>query len=152
MLKRNFILGRLTCNTNSLPTLGKGTYLLILYLSSIREIRIGKLGVVVFRKGYYVYIGSAFGPGGLTARLRHHLRISPHPHWHIDYLRQYASVQAIRVCEDPSTLEHQWADCLKTMEGAIIPAPGFGSSDCTCETHLFYFRRKMDLFGPGRRL
>ena len=63
-----------------------GTYALILVSSSDRWIEIGKLGKFLIQPGYYVYAGSAFGPGGLKARIAHHMRISQRPHWHIDYL------------------------------------------------------------------
>lgn len=132
--------------STSLPSFQKGTYLLILYLAMAKEIRIGKLGTFEFKKGYYAYIGSAFCPGGLSARINHHLEVTHHPHWHIDYLRKYASIYEIWICEQEIRLEHRWADILRTtIDNASIPAPGFGSSDCMCETHLFYFRKKSDL-------
>lgn len=46
-----------------------GTYALILRSDSAARVRIGHLGVLAATRGYYVYIGSAFGPGGLAARL-----------------------------------------------------------------------------------
>jgi Uri superfamily endonuclease len=52
------------------------------------SLRVGKLGILNGRSGYYVYIGSAFGPGGLQARVRRHLKAVSCLHWHIDYVRQ----------------------------------------------------------------
>lgn len=40
----------------------------------MKRIRIGKLGVLLFGKGFYAYFGSMFGPGGLKSRIRRHLR------------------------------------------------------------------------------
>jgi len=63
-----------------------GTYALLLYSASDAEIRVGRLGHMRLQSGFYVYVGSALGPGGVRARVRHHLLDSPRPHWHIDYL------------------------------------------------------------------
>jgi Uri superfamily endonuclease len=71
---------------------GKGVYVLILYLPYRRTIQIGRLGKFNFSDGYYAYVGSAFGPGGLAARLSHHLRRSHKPRWHIDYLRRHVDI------------------------------------------------------------
>jgi Uri superfamily endonuclease len=56
---------------NHLP----GTYALVLSSSSDRRIRIGKFGLLHIRPGFYIYVGSAFGPGGLGARIAHHRKI-----------------------------------------------------------------------------
>jgi hypothetical protein len=37
-------------------------------------------------------LGSALGPGGLHARIAHHQKLSPRPHWHIDCLRVHCRV------------------------------------------------------------
>ena len=57
-------------------TFGKeaGTYALVMLLARTTALSVGKLGPVTFNAGYYVYTGSAFGPGGLAARSGHHLR------------------------------------------------------------------------------
>ena len=65
-----------------------GTYALLLRARSGGRIQIGRCGSLAVRPGWYVYVGSAFGPGGLRARLRHHCRLAERPHWHIDYLRR----------------------------------------------------------------
>jgi hypothetical protein len=36
-------------------------------------IRVGRLGNLRLQRGYYVYIGSALGPGGVHGRLGHHI-------------------------------------------------------------------------------
>ena len=118
----------------------KGTYALILYNSQTADITIGKLGKFNFAAGYYAYVGSAFGPGGLTARIRHHLKIAVRPHWHIDYLR--AETQIIEIWYVINKVEHIWADWLNRLTGAQIPVKGFGCSDCRCLTHLFYYPDK----------
>lgn len=67
---------------NNLP----GTYALIFHCAAPFCVRIGKLGLVEGPKGYWIYVGNAFGPGGLASRLTHHLKPSHRPHWHLDYL------------------------------------------------------------------
>jgi len=39
-----------------------------------------------------MFVGSAFGPGGLRSRIKHHTQPVRSAHWHIDYLRQAANV------------------------------------------------------------
>jgi len=117
-----------------------GTYALILSSTAKKPVRIGKLGILYLKQGFYVYIGSAFGPGGLKARTSHHLKNSSRPHWHIDYL-----VPALRLCQiwytyDPTRREHQWAEVHAGTRGASIPLPGFGSSDCGCRSHLYFYQ------------
>ena len=58
----------------------RGTYALVMTSDSEQQVVIGKLGRLRVRPGYYVYVGSAFGPGGLKARIAHHTRIAVRPH------------------------------------------------------------------------
>jgi len=113
-----------------------GSYLLMLKLAAAREIQVGRLAVIGFRRGWYAYAGSAFGSGGLAGRLRHHLRPVQKRHWHIDYLRDYINPVEVWVSYAAEHLEHKWAGVLIEMP-EIIPIQGFGCSDCKCNTHLF---------------
>ena len=116
-----------------------GTYALILRASRARSIRAGQLGHLKVRRGTYVYVGSAFGPGGVLARVRHHEGISRAPHWHVDYLRPAVRIAEVWYSHDPIQREHQWAGILAAMRGASVPLPRFGASDCRCGSHLFFF-------------
>lgn len=118
-----------------------GTYILRLELVLDKRIRVGKHGIVLFTKGSYVYVGSAFGPGGLRARLGRHCRRKKKKRWHIDYLLAHADVKQIWYTLYPQPREHHWAQAIEQLEGATIPIPGFGSSDCRCKTHLYFFER-----------
>ena len=62
----------------------KGTYCLIIQLKKDSRIEIGKLGLLNFDKGYYVYVGSALN--SLEARLERHLKTEKKLFWHVDYL------------------------------------------------------------------
>jgi Uri superfamily endonuclease len=116
-----------------------GTYVLTLRLERRRRLAVGKLGRFDFPPGFYAYVGSAFGPGGLPARLKHHLTSRSKPHWHIDYLRRAARPVSLWASGEWARREHLWAEVLSQMPGVETPAPGFGSSDCRCPTHLFRF-------------
>ncbi len=120
---------------------GNGTYVLHLELRSEKRLTVGKLGPIWFGSGRYAYVGRAFGPGGLAARLAHHLRVSASPHWHIDWLRPHAVVQEIWYARTAPSDEHEWALALAQIRGATRPARGFGSSDCACRAHLIHFTR-----------
>jgi len=122
-----------------------GTYALILHSPNQINIQIGRLGKLKLPSGFYVYIGSAFGPGGLGARIEHHKRITQKPHWHIDYLRPFINLKNVWFTYDSQHREHQWALLLKISFGGFIPMKGFGASDCNCESHLFFFNLKPSL-------
>ena len=115
---------------------GKGTYVLFMELQSDTRIRVGKLGAAHFAPGCYAYVGRAFGPGGLAARLAHHLGRPVSPHWHVDYLRRRAAVREIWHARTRPAAEHRWARALSHIRGAEMPIRGFGSSDCGCPSHL----------------
>ena len=120
----------------------KGTYVLILHLKKRTKLKIGKLGCFDFKRGYYAYVGSAFGPGGLASRLKHHCTLSTNPHWHIDYLSNTAPVIETWVHAGLTGYEHEWAGNMYRLKSSSCPIKGFGSSDCGCQAHLFYFERK----------
>jgi Uri superfamily endonuclease len=121
---------------------GKGIYVLHLELTSDAQIMVGRLGAQRFGAGYYAYVGRAFGPGGLAARLAHHLRQTVSPHWHLDYLRAHGQTKEVWYSHSAPHSEHQWAQALMHMRGAMVPADGFGSSDCRCRSHLVKFPRR----------
>ena len=119
-----------------------GTYALLLSSTTDDTIRVGRLGKLPLQRGFYVYVGSAHGPGGVRSRLAHHLRPCRRPHWHIDYLRPKTRVEDIWVSYGPRLREHEWARRLGEMPEASMPLAGFGSSDCGCKSHLFFFRQR----------
>jgi len=146
-----------------------GTYALLLKLDNQERITIGKLGTFDFPAGYYLYVGSALGPGGLRARLARHRRASKSPsgsnsgqggkklHWHIDYLLQRAQLIEVWSMASEERLECKWSEVARGLPGAQVPVRGFGSSDCCCPAHLIYFSARPDreefeqtLRKPGR--
>ena len=124
-----------------ISNLGRGSYVLTLHLKNSRVISIGKLGEYSFSAGFYAYVGSAFGPGGLTARLNHHLFSSAASRWHIDYLRRHASIEEVWLSQMEACREHLWAAALNKLNTSGCHFKNFGCSDCECFTHLFHFRQ-----------
>ena len=105
---------------------------------------IGKLGAIGIATGYWVYVGSAFGPGGLRARLTHHLKSSVRPHWHLDYIKTALQPIEIWATDDAVKREHDWAGVFSALNGATRPIAGFGASDCSCLSHLIHLPRRPD--------
>lgn len=112
----------------------KGAYLLVLALDRRLDLAIGGRPASL-APGLYAYCGSAYGPGGLAARLSRHLRPGKKPHWHIDRLTAAGSIAAAYA--QPTGRECDLVAALCRLTGATIPLPGFGSSDCrVCPSHL----------------
>ena len=110
-----------------------------------RELVICKLGMLQLKPGSYAYVGSAFGPGGLAARIGHHSGIVVRPHWHVDHLRAACPLIEVWFTSDPRRQEHAWAKALSAIPDVDVPLPGFGSSDCDCTAHLFRFDQPLRL-------
>lgn len=87
-------------------------------------------------------MGSAFGSGGLKARLEHHLRRTLKPHWHIDYLRRYTTVIEIWYTTDSMRREDDWVASMTNIPQVKTAYPGFGASDSKGTSHLFLSIRK----------
>ena len=62
-----------------LPT-DKGTYILLARVSQMKRLGIGSLGEFDIIPGFYAYVGSAFGSGGLRSRIGHHLESTVERH------------------------------------------------------------------------
>ena len=122
----------------------KGTYVLIASVPQMKRIEIGQLGEFDIVPGSYAYVGSAFGAGGLCARIGHHLESTASPHWHIDYLLQVAQPIEVWYTTNDRKLEQHWADLLEQAPNFRVPIPRFGSSDYhrSGVSHLFYCKRR----------
>jgi len=128
-----------------------GSYLLLLHCETAQWVEVGKLGRLEVRPGWYLYAGSAFGPGGVRARCRRHW-LGGRPHWHMDYLRPHCRLAAIWYSHDSRNQEHRWTKLLSAYRGAQLPFAGFGASDCDCESHLIRMTRCPSLRGFRRRV
>jgi sugar fermentation stimulation protein A len=110
----------------------RGSYIVVLRLLRDRGITVGGLGELKFRRGYYLYAGSAMK--NLTQRLARHHRLIKNHHWHIDYLREHAEYIAGIPIRTSADIECEIAWALSGV--AEWQVPGFGCSDCRCPTHL----------------
>jgi|GEM_PF-1057745 len=115
----------------------KGSYSLIIKAAE-NEVEIGALGLKEFDSEYLVYNGSAFGPGGLK-RVFRHFSSDKKIHWHIDYLLQKGELEAALIFPDRDL------ECDLSSEFSR-PVDGFGSSDCSCNSHLFEFDSLKQVF------
>ena len=94
---------------------------------------------MAFRAGWHVYVGSALGSGGLK-RLDRHVSLArernKRPKWHVDYLLTDPAVfpSYTYVCSDNRTPRMQPRRYISVNRGFR----GFGCSDCSCTTHLFF--------------
>ena len=122
----------------------KGTYVLIDFVAKMKRLEIGRLGAYDIVPGYYAYVGSAFGPGGLRARLAHHLESTATPHWHIDYLLGVAEPVEVWYTMATHKFEHHWAELLEQAPHFRVPIPRFGCSD-------YHRSRSSQLFHSKRR-
>lgn len=122
----------------------KGTYVLIASVAQMKRLEIGSLGRHDIVPGFYLYVGSAFGAGGLRARILHHLESTANPHWHIDYLLAVAEPREVWFTTAHTRLEHHWADLLENAPQFRSPIARFGSSDYhrSRASHLFYAKRR----------
>jgi Uri superfamily endonuclease len=127
----------------------KGTYVLIMLLAKNQKIKPGKLPESEYRKGTYLYVGRA--RTRLEARIKRHIQHQKKIHWHIDYLLQKAVIKDIWI------RPNFFGECLTAAKiQKFSPAPaaspkGFGSSDCRCPSHLFYFPPDMDSLDSLRK-
>jgi len=121
-----------------------GAYALVVRLARDVEVRRGR-GRERLAAGWYVYAGSAFGPGGIRARLRRHFRRDKTPRWHVDQLTPAADFIAAVAVTGAS--ECAVMAQLSAARGLVAAMPGFGSSDCAfCVSHLVRLGRA----GVGR--
>ncbi len=115
------------------PYTGPGTYLLLMDLISDHIVPVGSLGEIEFKKGRYVYVGSA--KAGLWGRVKRHLSEPKKKRWHIDRIASLSISSKVFWKEHSPNLE---CDTARILNGGLIGIRGFGCSDCSCGSHLFY--------------
>lgn len=119
-----------------------GTYALVVTVPEPLVVEVGALGEEHFPAGGYSYVGSALGSGGFS-RVDRHRQVASGDHdvrhWHVDYLLGHPATTLSDVVRVPNEdCECELANGLG--EDGTRPVPGFGSSDCGCESHLVRFR------------
>lgn len=115
----------------------KGAYCLIISVNPIIMMRVGRLGELLFKKGIYVYVGSAMN--SIENRVLRHLRSDKKKFWHIDYLLSSKNAFIKEVFIKESELKEECIIAgIISREGLLTP--GFGCSDCKCKSHLFMIK------------
>lgn len=121
----------------------KGTYCLIIEVEKDSKIIVGRLGQLPFKRGFYIYVGSALN--SLESRVRRHLSSDKKLHWHVDYLLLNTNSNIKEVIY--SVGEEKIECCLASLiSDKSSPVARFGCSDCKCESHLFYFKEYDNAF------
>ena len=127
-----------------------GTYLLEIAVAEASNIEVGALGPVRFAADRYAYVGSAFGPGGLAARVGRHRELAAGEresrHWHVDYLLGHGETSLVGVVAFAD--EDRECELASALPGE--PVDGFGASDCDCAGHLLAVPSSTSVREAGR--
>ena len=110
----------------------KGAYILLIRLERDAIIEVGALGKIDFKAGTYCYVGSAYGSGGIKARIARHMRKEKKIRWHIDYLLKYGRIERVLIKENGDEV-----DTASFLSDSYDSVPGFGASDSPLKSHLF---------------
>ncbi|RUM34454.1 MAG: DUF123 domain-containing protein [Archaeoglobus sp.] len=106
------------------------SYILVIRVREKFCTKVGALGIIEFKSGYYMYIGSA--KTGIS-RICRHFRKKKKLRWHIDYLT--TAKHAETLC---AYLFENEECSLSSFMSNYSGIDGFGCSDCRCRTHLYY--------------
>jgi Uri superfamily endonuclease len=122
----------------------RGLYVLLIELIE-GYYRVGKIYSGPIPGGSYIYIGSAWGPGGLGARLLRHLRKTKKKHWHIDWITSdpKSSIRAIYLLPGIRGEANLFK---QASQIGVCVITGFGSSDDPdSECHFLRLRTSVEV-------
>jgi Uri superfamily endonuclease len=123
------------CTTADRAPVAGGAYVLAIELAKPLDVELPGQSPVSLPRGRYLYCGSAYGPGGLRARVARHMRRRKAIRWHVDRLT--ASGVVLGAWTFPGGDECELAAALSHLP---MPIAGFGSSDCRrCRSHLLHW-------------
>jgi len=125
--------------SQELPRTGGG-YAIIIRIEKNIKIELFKKNIDV-KPGFYVYIGSACGPGGLRARILRHLKRTKKIRWHIDKITSNINAKVIIIIYSDkvqgNSFERKVSSCL--FRKGLDYIEKFGSTDDKENiSHLFY--------------
>jgi len=146
-----------------------GTYIVTFRLDAdadAEDVGVGALGTFRFPAGFYCYVGSMFGPGGVRARTgRHRTRVKTNKKWNVDFLTPHAGAVEVWWTHDPVRRECSWSAALGASAAFDCPVPEFGARDCRkapplrigagvyrCPAHLYRSLPPPDVHDFARRL
>ncbi|MCK4883359.1 MAG: GIY-YIG nuclease family protein [Candidatus Diapherotrites archaeon] len=122
----------------------KGVYCLVINVQKDINVKIGAIGRKTFKKGKYIYVGSA--QNSLEKRIARHFLEGKGKkiRWHIDYLLENAEAKAKQALYKNARKEEECAIAL-CLAKSEEPVKGFGCSDCKCNSHLFRMKSLKEL-------
>ena len=131
-----------------------GSYLIIGRLDNEILLNSGRFSGHELLRGYYVYSGSAFGPGGLFSRISRHLNPDTKRFWHFDHLKANLCFIEVLFSAISNSQECDFIKVVQTIEGISFPLKLFGASDCRqkCPAHLARFPLSFDIGSVFHRL
>jgi Uri superfamily endonuclease len=109
-----------------------GAFVLLVEMAERLTVRLPGRPAASLAPGRYLYCGSAYGPGGLRARLKRHARRGKAIRWHVDRITEAGAILGAWVVPGGK-------ECELTADLSDLPVPiaGFGSTDCArCRSHL----------------
>jgi len=114
--------------------LSRGIYVLVVRVPNEAVVRVGRLGNVQLKPGYYLYVGS--GQISVEKRVSRYFSKIKNPRWHIDYilLSGIALAEKAIMLNLSKSYECKISRFIESMGGEAIS--GFGSSDCNCRSHF----------------
>ena len=118
----------------------KGIYVLVVRVKTNIKVSVGSLGLLSFKKGNYLYVGSA--QNNIEKRVERHLKQEKKLYWHIDYLLDNNNSEVVSVFTLPTMLKSDECRVAQELLKRSEPVSGFGCSDCNCNSHLFYLITK----------
>jgi len=120
----------------------RGVYLLLVRVRSDAWVRVGALGRLRFRRGFYVYVGSA--QNNLEKRIMRHKRKQKPLKWHIDYLTSNRFSEVLEAAAFPLPKPYECAMARELESMGAEPVKRFGSSDCACSSHLYRLNKSFE--------
>ncbi len=118
----------------------KGVYLLIIEITN-QLIIIIRGTRYKLEPGYYIYVGSAWGPGGLRSRIARHIKKDKKIHWHIDKVTSKPFSLVKTICFLPGAPSYYESRIARTLSMKLDFIPRFGSTDRRGDiSHLFICR------------
>ena len=120
----------------------KGIYCLIINVKENIDLKIGSLGDIEFKKGSYIYVGSA--QNGIENRVKRHFAKNKKKHWHIDHLLTDKNVELQKYLYKQAGKKQECKLACSLLSSLEEPINGFGCSDCSCISHLFKIK-KLDI-------
>jgi Uri superfamily endonuclease len=118
----------------------RGVYVLLISVENKVQMEVGALGLINLGPGMYAYVGSALGShsSSIEGRLSRHYSDRKKMHWHIDYILKDPKIKLKTAIfsESRNAQECNLVKRICNYKFAFVGTKDFGSSDCSCVSHL----------------